>query len=166
MCRARTTRCGARLAPAARLRLRLRGTPAGPGAAQGTTELQANDPVAGKNVWTISWGAGNNTPVMATGGDLLFQGGADKGVFRAIDARTGTVVWTFRTGTNFRNSPITYIGPDLRQYVAVIASQAPTDGPVRFEDKPDAEGRFRRAGSMLYVFALPPDIAKTAAARR
>jgi outer membrane protein assembly factor BamB len=128
--------------------------------------LQANDPVAGKNVWTISWGAGNNTPVMATGGDLLFQGGADKGVFRAIDARSGTVVWTFRTGTNFRNSPVTYIGPDGRQYVAVIASQAPTDGPVRFEDKPDAEGRFRRAGSMLYVFALPPDLAKAGAVRR
>jgi PQQ-dependent dehydrogenase (methanol/ethanol family) len=137
-----------------------------PGAAQGTTELQANDPVAGKNVWTITWGGGNNTPVMATGGDLLFQGGSDKGVFRAIDARSGTVVWTFRTGTNFRNSPITYIGPDGRQYVAVIGSQAPTDAPVRFEEKPEAEGRFRRAGSMLYVFALPPDIAKAGAARR
>jgi outer membrane protein assembly factor BamB len=103
---------------------------------------------------------------MATGGDLLFQGGADKGVFRAIDARTGTVAWSFRTGTNFRNSPITYVGPDGRQYVAVIGSQAPTDAPVRFEEKPEAEGRFRRAGSMLYVFALPLDIAKAGAARR
>ena len=127
--------------------------------------MQANNPVAGKNVWTISWGGGNNTPVMATGGDLLFQGGSDKGVFRAIDARNGTVVWTFRTGTNFRNSPITYIGPDGRQYVAVIASQGPTDAPVRFEDKPDAEGRFRRAGSMLYVFALPPGVAKAGTSR-
>lgn len=141
--------------------------PGGPGPAPGgggppaagPAELQANDPVAGKNVWTIPWNAANNTPVMATGGDLLFQGGSDKGVFRAIDARTGKVVWTFRTGTNFRNSPITYVGPDGRQYVAVISSQAPTDAAVAFDDKPDAEGRFRRAGTMLYVFALPPALA-------
>jgi outer membrane protein assembly factor BamB len=92
---------------------------------------------------------------MATGGDLLFQGGSDKGVFRAIDARAGKIVWTFRTGTNFRNSPITYIGPDGRQYIAVIGSQAPSDSPVDHDTDPDAEGRFRRAGSMLYVFALP-----------
>lgn len=137
--------------------------PGGPGAPQGNAELQANDPVGGKNVWTIAWGAGNNTPVMATGGDLLFQGGADKGVVRAIDARTGKVVWTFRTGTNFRGSPVTYIGPDGRQYVAIISSQAPTDALVTYEDRPEAEGRFRRAGTMLYVFALPPGIAKPAA---
>jgi outer membrane protein assembly factor BamB len=123
-------------------------------------ELQANDPVAGKTVWSIEWKDGqNNSPVMATGGDLLFQGGSDKGVFRAIDARKGAVVWTFRTGTNFRNSPITYIGPDGRQYVAVIGSQAPTDPPIGANTEPDAEARFRRAGSMLYVFALPPSVA-------
>ena len=126
-------------------------------------ELQANDPVAGKTVWSIHWEDGaNNSPVMATGGDLLFQGGSDKGVFRAIDARGGTVVWTFRTGTNFRNSPISYIGPDGRQYVAVIGSQAASDSPVAHDAAPEAEGRFRRAGTMLYVFALPPSIAGVA----
>jgi PQQ-dependent dehydrogenase (methanol/ethanol family) len=126
-------------------------------------ELQANDPVAGKTVWSIHWEDGqNNSPVMATGGDLLFQGGSDKGVFRAIDARAGKVVWTFRTGTNFRNSPITYLGPDGRQYIAVIGSQAASDSPVAFDADPEAEGRFRRAGTMLYVFALPRSIAGVA----
>jgi glucose dehydrogenase len=123
-------------------------------------ELQANDPVAGKTVWSMRWEDGqNNSPVMATAGDLLFQGGSDKGVFRAIDARKGGVVWSFRTGTNFRNSPISYIGPDGRQYVAVIGSQAPTDPPIGADTEPDAEARFRRSAAMLYVFALPPSTA-------
>ena len=119
-------------------------------------ELQANDPVAGETVWRIQWTTANNAPVMATGGDLVFQGGPNEGVVRAFDARTGDIVWTFRTGSNFRNSPITYIGPDGRQYVAIIGSQRPGSAQVMPDAEPDAGARFRRAGSALYVFALPP----------
>ena len=119
-------------------------------------ELQANDPVAGETVWRVQWTTANNAPVMATGGDLLFQGGPNEGVVRAFDARTGDIVWTFRTGSNFRNSPITYIGPDGRQYVAIIGSQRPGSVQVTPDAAPDAGDRFRRAGSALYVFALPP----------
>ena len=119
-------------------------------------ELQANDPVAGETVWRIQWTTANNAPVMATGGDLVFQGGPNEGVVRAFDARTGETVWTFRTGSNFRNSPITYIGPDGRQYVAIIGSQRPGSVQVMPDAEPDAGARFRRAGSALYVFALPP----------
>ena len=119
-------------------------------------ELQANDPVAGETVWRIQWTTANNAPVMATGGDLVFQGGPNEGVVRAFDARTGDIVWTFRTGSNFRNSPITYIGPDGRQYVAIIGSQRPGSVQVMPDAEPDAGARFRRAGSALYVFALPP----------
>ena len=118
-------------------------------------ELQANDPVAGETVWRIQWTTANNAPVMATGGDLVFQGGPNEGVVRAFDARTGDIVWTFRTGSNFRNSPITYIGPDGRQYVAIIGSQRPGSVQVMPDAEPDAGARFRRAGSALYVFALP-----------
>ena len=124
-------------------------------------ELQANDPVASETVWSIQWTSANNTPVMATGGDLLFQGGANEGVVRAFDARTGDIVWTFRTGSNFRNSPITYIGPDGRQYVAIIGSQRAGSEQVTADTEPDAGARFRRAGSALYVFALPPALAST-----
>jgi PQQ-dependent dehydrogenase (methanol/ethanol family) len=124
-------------------------------------ELQANDPVASETVWSIQWTSANNTPVMATGGDLLFQGGANEGVVRAFDARTGDIAWTFRTGSNFRNSPITYIGPDGRQYVAIIGSQRAGSEQVTADTEPDAGARFRRAGSALYVFALPPALAST-----
>lgn len=133
----------------------------GPGAAgppPGTThagELQANDPVAGRTVWRIRWDTANNAPVMATGGDLLFQGGPNEGVFRAFDARTGDVVWSFRTGSGFQNSPITYLGPDGRQYVAVIGSGPANSSVVRTDTEPNAPARFSRPGSALYVFALP-----------
>ena len=118
-------------------------------------ELQANDPVTGKTVWSVPWKIGNSVPVMATGGDLVFQGGPNEGVFRAFNARTGEIVWTFRTGSNFRNSPISYVGPDGRQYVAVISSQLGNNERIDVDAAADAGGRFRRSGTTLYVFALP-----------
>jgi glucose dehydrogenase len=118
-------------------------------------ELQANDPVSGKTVWRVPWSTPNMAPVMATGGDLVFQGGPNEGVVRAFNARTGEIVWTFRTGSNFRNSPISYVGPDGRQYIAIIGSQAPGNDLVAAKAAPDAGARFRRSGSTLYVFALP-----------
>jgi PQQ-dependent dehydrogenase (methanol/ethanol family) len=128
--------------------------PLAPGA-QSAGELQANDPVTGKTVWRVPWKVSNNAPVMATAGDLLFQGGPNEGVFRAFNARTGQIVWTFRTGSNFRSSPISYAGPDGRQYVAIIGSQLGPNTRVEPNAPADADIRFRRAGATLYVFALP-----------
>ena len=128
--------------------------PLAPGA-QSAGELQATDPVTGKTVWRVPWKVGNNAPVMATAGDLLFQGGPNEGVFRAFNARTGQIVWTFRTGSNFRSSPISYAGPDGRQYVAIIGSQLGPNTRVQPDAAADADIRFRRSGATLYVFALP-----------
>ena len=74
---------------------------------------------------------------------------------RAFDARDGDILWTFRTGSGFRNSPITYLGPDGRQYVAIIGSQRSAAELITEGTDADAAARFRRAGSTLYVFALP-----------
>jgi len=128
--------------------------PLAPGA-QSAGELQATDPVTGKTVWRVPWKVGNNAPVMATAGDLLFQGGPNEGVFRAFNARTGQIVWTFRTGSNFRSSPISYAGPDGRQYVAIIGSQLGPNTRVEPGAAADADIRYRRSGATLYVFALP-----------
>ena len=143
--------------PGDRYALRERGgrAPSPPGE-ETVGELQANDPVTGETVWRVQWTSENNTPVMATGGDLVFQGGPNEGVVRAFDARTGEIVWTFRTGSDFRNSPITYLGPDGRQYVAIIGSARGGNEQVTADTEPDDGARFRRAGSALYVFALPP----------
>jgi alcohol dehydrogenase (cytochrome c) len=103
----------------------------------------------------VEWKAANNAPVMATAGDVLFQGGPNEGVFRAFNARTGEVVWSFRTGSNFRGSPISYQGPDGRQYVAIIGSQLGANVQVQADAPEDSDARFRRSGATLYVFALP-----------
>ena len=128
--------------------------PLAPGA-QSAGELQANDPITGKTVWRVPWKVANNAPVIATAGDLLFQGGPNEGVFRALNARTGQIVWTFRTGSNFRSSPISYAGPDGRQYVAIIGSQLGPNTQVQPDAAADADIRYRRSGATLYVFALP-----------
>jgi glucose dehydrogenase len=117
--------------------------------------LQANDPVTGKTVWRIPWKVSNNVGVLATAGDLLFQGGPNEGVMRAMNAKTGEIVWTFRTGSNFRSSPISYQGPDGRQYIAIISSQLGNNTQVTVNTPADSDARFRRSGSTLYAFALP-----------
>jgi glucose dehydrogenase len=134
-------------------------SPLAPGA-QSAGELQANAPVMGKTVWREPWKVANNAPIMATAGDLLFQGGPNEGVMRAFNARSGQIVWSFRTGSNFRSSPISYMGPDGRQYVAIISSQLGGNTRVQNDAAPDADVRFRRSGATLYVFALPRSAGK------
>ena len=122
-------------------------------------ELQALDPVAGSTAWSIKWPTANNVPIMATGGGVIFQGGSNEGEMRAFNAATGEEVWSFRTGSEFNQSPITYVGPDGRQYVAIIASAAAPNTIVNYEDDANDVDRYARSGTTLYVFALPPSIA-------
>ena len=58
--------------------------------------------------------------VLATAGDLVFYGTAD-GWFRAVDARSGKVLWSHKLGSGVIGQPMTYLGPDKRQYVAVYS---------------------------------------------
>ena len=167
---ATSNRCGAmrvvegEYVPGERYNLRASGGPPQPSPmGEHANELQANDPVSGRTVWRVEWPTRNYTPVMATAGDLVFQGGTDQGVFRAFDARTGNIVWTFRTGTGFQSSAISYLGPDGRQYVAIVGSSRAADPSVAVDTPPDAASRYRRPGTTLYVFALPASVAEAAA---
>ena len=116
--------------------------------------LKAIDPVGRKITWAVDWKVANQMPVMATASDLLFQGGVDAGVLRGINARTGEIVWTFRTGSRFNQSPITYLYGG-KQYLAVIASSASTNTAVAANAAADDANRYRRSGTTLYVFKLP-----------
>ena len=122
-------------------------------------ELQALDPIAGEAAWSVQWATANNVPIMATGGGLVFQGGSNAGEMRAFNAATGEEVWSFRTGAQFNQSPITYIAPDGRQFIAIISSAASADGVVFFNDAADDADRYSRSGTTLYAFALPRSIA-------
>ena len=89
----------------------------GPGGYQG--ELIAWDVANAKKVWGIKE---TDLPVysgvLATAGDVVFYGTMD-GWFRAVDARSGNVLWQEKLTSGIIGNPMTFIGPDGKQYVAI-----------------------------------------------
>jgi len=81
-------------------------------------ELQAWDMNAGRKVWTQTFRWQNWGPVLTTGGGLLFSGGTNDRNFRAFDAKTGAVLWEFKTNSGVTGVPSSYM-VDGVQYVAV-----------------------------------------------
>jgi len=124
--------------------------------------LYAADPITGEIAWQVETeSVRNNRPLLTTAGGLLIQG-TQLGDVKAFDSETGEELWNFRAGSSFRNSAMTYIGPDGRQYIAIIASSGPSTQQVAFDAPAGAEGRYSRAGSTLFVFALPEAVAQAA----
>ena len=139
---------------------------AGPGGHRG--EFSAWDPVAAKKVWTVK----ENFPVwsgaLVTAGDVVFYGTMD-GAFKALDARSGELLWQFKTGSGVIGQPISYRGADGKQYVAVLAgvggwAGAVVSGNLDTRDGSAALGfanamkdlsRHTVKGGSLYVFSLP-----------
>jgi lanthanide-dependent methanol dehydrogenase len=153
----------------------IRGTPylgmnvrmtAGPGGHRG--EVTAWDPVRARPAWKII----ENFPVwsgaLATAGDVVFYGTME-GWFKAVDARRGKELWRYKTASGIVGQPITYRGPDGKQYVAVLSgvggwAGAVVSGGLDPRDATAALGfagamadlpQATRPGGMLYVFALP-----------
>lgn len=81
--------------------------------------LSAWDPIAQKEVWRVDQGGPWNGGVLATGGDLVFQGTA-KGTFEAYRASTGEKLWSFDAQTAILAGPISFTARG-QQYVAVVA---------------------------------------------
>ena len=50
--------------------------------------------------------------------------------FKAVNARTGELLWQFKTGSGIIGQPITYRGPDGKQYVAILAGVGGWAGAV------------------------------------
>jgi PQQ-dependent dehydrogenase (methanol/ethanol family) len=118
--------------------------------------LQAWNPATGELAWSRpdeDFEQGDK-PILSTAGGLLFKGN-ERGHVEAVDAMNGgESLWQFRTGSGFNGSPITYLGPDGEQYIAVIASSPPDAGQIAADAPPDEGGRYARAGATLYVFHL------------
>ena len=81
--------------------------------------LVAWDPVAKKARWTVEHPGPWNGGLLATGGELVFQGN-QQGEFNAYNAGTGEKLWSFAAQTGVVAPPITY-SVDGEQYVAVLA---------------------------------------------
>jgi lanthanide-dependent methanol dehydrogenase len=138
----------------------------GPGGNRGF--FDAWDPVARKLVWRVP----ENFPVwsgaLATAGNVVFYGTME-GWFKAVDARTGKQLWQFKTGSGIIGQPISYRGPDGKQYVAILSgvggwSGAIVAGGIDPRDSSAALGFVNAMtdlpaastkGGTLYVFALP-----------
>jgi len=139
---------------------------AGPGGNRGM--FTAWDPVARRAVWRIREDLPVWSGALATGGDVVFYGTMD-GLFKAVDARSGRLLWQFQLNSGTIGQPVTYRGPDGRQYVAILAgvggwAGAVVSGGLDKGDPTSALGfvnavrdlpaRTHSAGR-LYVFALP-----------
>jgi quinohemoprotein ethanol dehydrogenase len=100
------------------------GNHAEPGDATG--KLVAWDPVAQKARWSVANPTVWNGGVVATAGNVVFQGTAD-GWFTAYDARDGKQLWRAQVGMGIIGSPMTYsLGG--KQYVSVLAGYGGTAG--------------------------------------
>jgi PQQ-dependent dehydrogenase (methanol/ethanol family) len=139
---------------------------AGPGGNRGL--LTAWDPIAGRPAWEIKEDLPVWSGTMVTAGDVVFYGTMD-GWFKAVDARDGKALWQFKTGSGIIGQPVTYRGPDGKQYVAVVSgvggwAGAIVAGALDPRDSTaalgfaaamtDLPGKTTKGGT-LYVFALP-----------
>lgn len=73
----------------------------------------------------------NNTfggPIVTAGG-LVFIGATGDRFFRAFDARTGDILWETQLDYAPMTVPVTYLGKDGKQYVAVVAAGSGLGGP-------------------------------------
>src|SRR6185437_10691372 len=128
----------------------------GPGGNYG--EFIAYDAATGEQKWSIPEPFHTYSGAMVTAGDLAFYGTVD-GWFRAVDARTGKVLWSRKLGSGIISAPMTYRAPDGHQYVAVAAGVG--GGAMTTASQPG----FPPRGSTYYVFALGSAIPATQAAR-
>ena len=111
-------------------------------------EFIAWNPLTGQRMWSIPENFMTLSGVLATAGDLAFYGTAD-GWFRAVDARSGKVLWSQKLGSGITSQPMTYLGPDGRQYVAVVAGVGGVVSQVM-----GAKNGFPPRGGTLYVFSI------------
>ena len=81
--------------------------------------LTAWDPVAAKPAWQVTLNFAWNGGVLATAGNLVFQGTAD-GEIAAYAADSGEKLWSAETQTGVMAAPVSYM-VDGRQFVAVMA---------------------------------------------
>lgn len=130
-------------------------------------ELVAWDPVHARRVWAAPERFPVYSGVLATGGDVVFYGSMD-GWFKALDARSGAELWRARVGSGVVGNPMTFLGPDGKQYVAVYAGIGGWMGAVAFPDvsadDPEAAlgvvgaladiKNYTGPGGALYVFGL------------
>jgi PQQ-dependent dehydrogenase (methanol/ethanol family) len=121
-------------------------------------ELIAWDPEKQQAVWRERQLRPGNGGVLATAGDLVFQGKID-GTFVAHDAQTGRVLWRTGTQVGIIAPPISY-SIEGEQYITVLTGRGgPASIMLGFEEHADVPQKMRvltyRLGSNTSLPALP-----------
>jgi len=139
---------------------------AGPGGNMGL--FTAWDPVHNGPAWQLKEKYPVFSGALVTAGDVVFYGTLE-GWFKAVDAKTGNLLWQFKTGSGIIGQPVTYRGPDGKQYIAILSGiggwpGAIVAGDLDTDDQTTAAGwgkamedlkKDTTKGGTLYVFALP-----------
>jgi alcohol dehydrogenase (cytochrome c) len=104
----------------------------------------------GRTLWTWETRVSNYSPILATGGGLLFNGSMDR-YLRALDADSGKVLWQTRLPSQAVGGTVTF-SIDGRQYLAIAAGGGPIAAVGVSMTK---EADVISGGNAMYVFALP-----------
>lgn len=135
--------------------------------AENQGELMAWDVAKAKKVWSVSDKFPVYSGVLATAGDVVFWGSMD-GVFHANDARSGKELYRLKMPSGIVGNPMTYIGPDGKQYVAIYSGVggwmgAPAFSNVSADDPYAALGvvgamkdlkKYTGAGDVVFILGL------------
>lgn len=138
----------------------------GPGGYRG--EFAAWDPVKRKKVWAIKEYLPVWSGTLVTAGNVAFYGTMDRW-FKAVDARNGKPLYKFHAPSGFIGQPVTYVGSDGTQYVAILSgiggwagalANSEIDPRVRagalgFNGATQDVPQYTSGGSALLVFSLP-----------
>jgi PQQ-dependent dehydrogenase (methanol/ethanol family) len=91
----------------------------GPGGYMG--EIEAWDPVAQKKVWGVKEDLPFNGGTLSTAGNLVFYGNMH-GVFKALDAKSGKVLWSSSLGTGIGAGPVSF-AVNGKQYIGIVVGR-------------------------------------------
>jgi alcohol dehydrogenase (cytochrome c) len=104
----------------------------------------------GRTLWTWETRVSNYSPILASGGGLLFNGSMDR-YLRALDADRGNVLWQTRLPTQAVGVTVAY-PINGREYIAISAGGGPI-AALGVGLTPEADTV--SGNNAIYVFALP-----------